>query len=294
MTMGATREHLFMKLFLSAYENGSWADADLLKPDATDRTNPAVDTVAKRKSDGMTLAIEHTIIEPFVQEKEDYASFSEADFFSIEKDTSLVVPGIWIEVFVPVGTSRSQPPGARKAIVQSLHDWVKSNRLVLPKGRSQQRCPISGAAAETLGEIALTVRVTPLGRGEPGALHIRRQQIDNNLGDVVERALEKKLPKLVNTPADRRILMLERQHMTLLPEGVLAEIERRRAWFPELAKVDEIWIIETILYGTAFGGTYLGFELYENGHVTRRYDFKDEKPLTRFEGGLAEVVSRLA
>jgi len=292
--MRVTREDPFIELFLSAYEKGSWADADLWKPDAIDRTNPAVDKVAERKTDGMTLAIEHTIIEPFVKEIEDFKFFSNADFFSIERDLSLLVPGIWIQVFVPVGTLRNQGPTAREAIVQSVHDWLKAKRLDLPGGSSQQCCPINGAPANTPEEITLMVRVTPLGRGEPGAVHVRRQQIDNSLGDVVERALEKKVPKLVNTPADRRILMLERQHMNLLPEGMLAEIERRRASFPELAKVDEIWVIETILYRTEFGGTYLRFELYENGHVTRSYDFKDEKLLTRFEDGLAEVVNRLA
>jgi hypothetical protein len=294
MTIGATREDPFIELFLSAYEKGSWADADLRKPDAVDRTNPAVDKVAERKSDRMTLAIEHTIIEPFVQEKEDYASFLKGDFFSIEKDQSVLVPGIWIQVFVPVGTLGNQPPPARKAIVQSVHDWLKAKRLDLPEGSSQQYCPINGAPANTPDEITLTVRVTPLGRGEPGAVHVRRQQIDNSLADVVEKALKKKLPKLVNTPADRRILMLERQHMNLLRESMLAEIECRRARFPELAKVDEIWVIETILYGTEFGGTYLRFELYENGRVTRSYDFKGKKLLTRLEDGLAEVVNRLA
>jgi hypothetical protein len=296
MTMGATREDPFVKQFLSAYENGSWADADLLKPDAIDRTNPAVDQIAKRKRDGRTLAIEHTIIEPFAQEKEDFASFSKADFLSIEKDQSLLVSGIWIEVFVPVGTLRNQPPTARAAIVQSVHDWLKANRLGLPEGSSQHPCAIDGIPGKVPGEITLTVRVTPLRRGEtaePGALHIRRQQIDNNLGDVIEKALKKKLPKLVNTLSDRRILLLERQHMNLLPESMLAEIESRRTLFPELAMIDEIWIIETIFYGTDFGGTYLRFEMYENGHVTRSYDFKDEKLLTRFEDGFAEVVNHV-
>lgn len=289
-----TREDPFIELFLSAYEKGSWADADLRKPDAIDRTNPAVDKIAERKSDGMILAIEHTIIEPFVLEKDDYASFSKADFFSIEKDRSVLVPGLWIQVFVPVGTLGNQPPPARKAIVQSVHDWLKAKRLDLLEGNSQQRCPINGAPANAPREITLTVRVTPLGRGERGAVHVRRQQIDNSLGEVIERALEKKLPKLVNTPADRRLLMVERQHMNLLPEGMLAEIERRRASFPLLGKVDEIWVIETIFYGTEFGGTYLRFELYENAHVTRSYDFKDGILLTRLEDGVAEVVNRLA
>lgn len=292
--MRVTREDQFIELFLSAYEKGSWADAVLRKPDAIDRTNPAVDKVAQRKSDGMTLAIEHTIIEPFVQEKEDYASFSKADFFSIEKDQSVLVPGIWIQIFVPVGTLENEPAPARKAIARSVHEWFKAKRLDLPEGSSQQRCPIKGAAANTPNEITLTVRVTPLGRGQLGAVHVRRQQVDNSLGDVIERALKKKLPKLLNTPAHRRILMLERQHMNLLPDDMLAEMERCRASFPELAEVHEVWIIETIFYGTAFSGTYLRFELYEDGHVTRSYDFGDGKLLSWSEQGSAEVVNRLS
>jgi hypothetical protein len=297
MTMDATREDPFIKLFLSAYEKGSWADADVLKPDAIDRTNPAVDQVAKRKSDGKTLAIEHTIIEPFFQEKEDFASFSKADFFSIEKDQSLIIPGLWIEVFVPVGTLKNRPSAARAAIVHSVHEWLKANRLTLPEGDSQQPCPIGASPAKAPPDaITLTVRVTPLRRGEkaePGALHVRRQQIDNDLPDVIEKALKKKLPKLVNTPADRCILLLERQHMNLLPKSMLEEVERRRATFLELAKVDEVWIVETIFYGTPFGGTYLRFELYENGHVVQSYDFKDEKLLTRFEDGLTEIINHV-
>ena len=99
-----------------------------------------------------------------------------------------------------------------------------------------------------------------------------------------------KIIKQTPEKAQKKKLLL---HMNLLPESMLAEIESRRALFPELARVDEIWIIETIFYGTAFGGTYLRFELYENGHVTRSYDFKDEKLLTRFEDGFAEVVNHV-
>ena len=176
MAIGVTREDPFIELFLSAYEKGSWADAGLRKPDAIDRTNPAVDKIAERKSDGMTLAIEHTIIEPFVLEKEDYASFSKADFFSIEKDRSVLVPGIWIQVFVPVATLGNQPPAARKAIVQSVHDWLEAKRLNLPEGSSQQPCPINGAPTTTPDEITLTVRMSPLARSETGAVHVRRRR----------------------------------------------------------------------------------------------------------------------
>lgn len=94
----------------------------------------------------------------------------------------------------------------------------------------------------------------------------------------------------MNTPADKRILLLERQHMNLYPTRMLDEIENRRASFPDLADVDEIWIIETIFYGTDFGGTYLRFELYENNEVVRSLDFNGGKLVTRSENGVAEVI----
>ncbi len=285
--MLSTREDPFIKLFLSAYEDGSWADADMTKPDAIDRQKPAVDMLATRKTDGKTLAVEHTIIEPFIGEKEDYASFGPA-FLAIEQDQYLVVKGRWLEVFVPVGTLRKQPPAVRDAIVQAVKDWIRANRLSLPEGRGKYPCQVAGVSGNAPFEILLNVRVTPLKRGtadEPGALHARRQQMDVNLGDVIEKALGKKLPKLVNTKADKRILLLERQHMNLLPEMMLDEIESRRAAFSELACIDEVWIIETMFYGTAFGGTHLRFELYRDGNVIRSYDFNEGKLISASEDG---------
>ncbi len=288
-----TREDHFIKLFLSAYENGSWADADVTKPDAIDRTNPAVDQLATKRSDGKLLAIEHTIIEPFTSEKSDFASFSKADFLGIEGDSSLPVPGQWISIFVPVGILDKQPIAARKAIVQSVHDWIKENRLGLTTGLAEHLCPVNDDIGAAPTNITLTVRVVPLSRNpcaERGILNVRRQQVDDNLGEIVEKALHKKLPKLVNTHAHRRILLLERQHMLLLPENILGEIERRRDSFPNLAEVDEIWLLETIFYGTAFGGTYLRFELLQNGNIIGSYDFSDGKLLMKFEDGKREVI----
>jgi hypothetical protein len=248
MSIRPTREDAFVKVLLSAYENGSWADAALAKPDAIDRTNPAVDQIATRKSDGKTLAIEHTIIEPFVGDKEDFAFF-QAAFLGIEEDQSLLVLGRWIQVFVPVGTLRDPPQKSRDAMVQSVHRGIKSSRLILPDGISQHLLSITGFPGEPPLDITLSVKVVQLHGGsvaERGSLHVRRQEVGSSLGDVIEKALKKKLPKLVNTAADKRILLLERQHINLFPQRMLQEIEKRRASFPDLAGVDKIWIIETI------------------------------------------------
>jgi hypothetical protein len=293
MVPRSTRDDDFIRLFLSAYEDGSWADAMFTKPDNLDRTMPAVDQLATRKSDGKTLAIEHTIIEPFIGDKEDFAAFERA-FLRIENDESLVVPGRRIQVFVPVGTLQNQRrEESRDAIVDSVHEWIKSNRLALRDGESQHRCAIEGVPGRPPFEISLTLKVYPLKRGsadEPGSLYVRRQQVDDNLGAVVDKALRKKLRKLVNTAADKRILLLERQHPNLYPLDMLREIEKRRSSFPDLAQVDEIWILETPFYGTAYGGSYLLFELCENSKSVRSFEFEGGKLIMKSENGVGEVI----
>jgi hypothetical protein len=291
-----TREDLFIKLFLSAYEDGSWSDADMSKCDAIDRQKPAIDMLAARKTDGKVLAVEHTIIEPFIGDKEeDFASFGPA-FLALDHDRSLIVKGRWLEVFVPVGALGRQPQAVRDAVVLAVKDWIRANRLTLPEGRGKYPCQVSGICGNPPFDIGLNVRVTPLKRGTadgPGALHVRRQQMDVNLGDVIERALRKKLRKLANTKADKRILLLERQHMNLLPEMMLDEIESRCATFTELSCIDEIWIMETMLYGTAFAGTYLRFELYRDGNVIRSYDFNEGKLIFALEDGWRKVIQHI-
>ncbi|HEY1754039.1 MAG TPA: hypothetical protein VGG72_01490 [Bryobacteraceae bacterium] len=54
--------------------------------------------------------------------------------------------------------------------------------------------------------------------------------------------------------------------------------------------MDEIWIVETIFYGTDFGGEYIRFELFEGDTLTASYDFEGEQLLTRYEDGFADVV----
>lgn len=293
MPTAPTRDDDFIRLFLSAYEDGSWADATFSKPDNIERIKPAVDQLATRRSDGKTLAIEHTVIEPFVSDKEDFAFF-EATLLSIEKDASLLVPGRWIRVFVPVGTLRNQHKKvAQNAIVQSVHGWIRSNRLTLRDGASQHSCAITGIPGKPSFDITLNLKVVPLEVGpaaELGSLWVRRQQVKSNLGEVIEKALRKKLPKLTHTVADKRILLLERQHMNLYPQDMLDEIEKRRALFPKLAGIHEIWIMETIFYGTPLGGTYLRFELYENGNEVSSFDFNDGRLVTKFEHGVSEII----
>ena len=93
-------------------------------------------------------------------------------------------------------------------------------------------------------------RQSPYGladNGIPGhdGLTLIRRYGPFDLSSTIRTALEKKLPKLVATEADKRILMLERDQWHVDPAAIAAELECLRDCFPKLALVDEIWIAET-------------------------------------------------
>lgn len=118
--------------------------------------------------------------------------------------------------------------------MDGVHEWLRANIRSLPTGESMQTCRISGA----MSDVILQVRVIP----EPtfaGQPLIRRYgPVD--VGETVERALKSKLPKLVGTVADRRILLLERNQWSLNERDIHDEIEKRRPGFPALAQASSI------------------------------------------------------
>ena len=286
MPTKARSEDQIIQLFVSAYENESWKQARLTFPDKTN--DGEIDGFAER-ADGSTLAIEHSVVEPFVGDIADQTEMVPL-FPSIEKDTSLLVPDIWIRVFIPVGTFHLQRPHVRETIVKAVHDWLRRNRLSLPKGSSEHLCNIAGIRGNSDLDITLTVSVVDL-PGE-GKLNVHRQQVGNTLGDVIERLLTRKLPKLVKTAASKRVLLLERQHMNLLPENIHAEVEKRRAIFPKLAHVHEIWIVERIPFFQAHDGD-VRFELWEDGELVHDYDFQNAKLLTQSQRRMAATIRSL-
>lgn len=84
------KERPLLQRFLSVYDRDTWADAHCDWVD--EREDGAVELVATRKSDGTTLAIEHTVIQPYPREKEDFARFNRAVMHDAS-DPSLVVRG---------------------------------------------------------------------------------------------------------------------------------------------------------------------------------------------------------
>jgi hypothetical protein len=62
---------------------------------------------------------------------------------------------------------------------------------------------------------------------------------------TIRTALEKKLPKLLATDVQRRLLMFERDQWHLDHTCLAAAVQALRPHFQDLKSVDEIWIAET-------------------------------------------------
>jgi hypothetical protein len=257
------KEHYLIGRFVRAYERGSWADAEIDWPD--EHHDGAVDLVATRSGDGATLAIEHTVVQPHPQEKEDFARFAQV-FPTYVADPSLEIPHCFLYVDVPLG---ALPKGSDwTAIAKSVLSAIRQKKNGLPDGRSELRCTTDG------GEIVLQMHLVRDRSIRSGKTVIRRYgQFD--MASTVKTALKRKVPKLAGTRAAKRLLMLERDQWHVDHAALAREIEVCRPDFPAMASVDEIWIAEThesrriVLFDPVLPGrsyapvyTFVGDELY--------------------------------
>jgi hypothetical protein len=226
------KERSLLERFISVYENDSWANADCDWID--ERQDGAVELIATRKSDRTTLAIEHTVIQPYGREKEDFARFDRA-FTPGAADGSLDVPGAILYIDLPAGTLR--PGDDWNTIADSVRECIRAKKQTLPEGYSRLQCPLTDGRT---AELQVLRQSTP---GDKGQTIIRRYG-PFDLASTVRTALEKKLPKLLATKTNKHLLMLERDQWHVNHTAIRAELERFRGPFPLLASA-EIWIAET-------------------------------------------------
>lgn len=285
MPTSARAENEIIKLFVSAYETGSWASGILTFPDETE--DGGVDGFVRR-ADGASLAIEHTILEPFAGDIADQSEMLRM-LAEIESDKTLIVPGLWIQVFVPVGTLHLVKSADRERIKRSIHDWIRDNRHALPAAQSDHICLIENKTRQPQEQIVLTVKTTKLPK--EGALHVRRQQTEDTFDSVVDRMLTKKLPKLVRSAATKRLLFLERRHMNFPPQMMCSAMEQRQVGFADLALVDEVWIVENI-ENMEFAPGHIRFDrCVRDGDLHSAYEFRDGKLMSRVENGVTNWIA---
>ena len=282
MPTSSRREDAIIKLFVSAYEDCAWKNSPIEWLDRV--TDGTVDALVTR-TDGKTLAIEHTLIESFVGERDDLERSKR--FQVIEDDPDLRQANRIVYINVPRG---ALPNRTRwDAIVICVHRWLQANLSQLGEGERHHDCPIAGPDIAKPFTMKLHIRIIHSKGSDRGPL-IRRYG-PTDIGCSVEKALEAKLPKLAKTPADVRILLLERSQWSLSETQIWQEIQSRRVAFPLLTEIDEIWFAETVFYDGSTDPNwsgYLGFNQYAGDEAQLK--FYRGVLISRSRDGIAEVT----
>jgi hypothetical protein len=265
-TTGHRFEDALIDLFLNVYDSGSWAPALTTRVSPERTMDGAVEMIATRTADGVTLAIEHTLIEPFVGEKTDFHSHFKALAEQLRADPSLIFPRHVLYVNAPVNVlpSRSNWQG----IINDVRDWLRSNARSFDAEWQQIDCPSS---LHPEGKVTLQVRLQPLDDDKRQFPPIVQRYGEMKIADSVTKALENKLPKLARATAMKRLLMLEREQGWIAYETIYAEIDTLRPRFPELSRIDEIWIADTASFGTT--KEYVDFRRHQGEKLLESFTF---------------------
>jgi hypothetical protein len=218
---------LYNRLIDASFAVIDWPDSDSSKKN--------IDAMC-RDRDGHTLAIEHTLIEPFEGEKADADRFLKT-LASLENHPSLLQRGYMFLVSQPVG---SIPNGIEwRDIPQELLRHLRSILPTLPEGVAD--LVVRGEKWELPLRIS-KMRLLPqdpgkflTGRGGPG---------DPGPGLII-RALGKKIPKLSAADADKRVLLLEKDAVAGTIENQFEQIPEDHEIRKLMAGIDEIWSANT-------------------------------------------------
>jgi len=206
-------------------------------PEEADRTNKAVEAIATN-SKGDSIAVEHTLIQPFVGEKDDTQPFLRV-FAPLETDPDCKLSQHDITVFVPAGIVRKGIDW--NALAAELMTWLRTTKKALPDGESEHRF------STTEPELGISVQKTHRS-GLPGRVFVGRSKMPESFADVIRTALRTKLPKLAAASASTRMLLLEKDSPPHGYAEIASEIERACAELQELERIDAIWVVNTVAW----------------------------------------------
>ncbi len=230
------RDQLLVEHFLSAYNRYHEPSYKVVRwPEVTNRKTQAVEAVASNDL-GLTIAIEHTLVEPFEGERQDTDRFMRV-FSRLEGNPDLAMPGYDIDLIARVGAI---PTGA---------DWEEVGDVVCRQLALRIPSLEEGRACEQMSGVGFSLEiVVTISAHDPGQkdhVWISRSLPADSLEAVVRKALARKLPKLVREAADRRILLLEKADIACGFTDIRVALDRLSCEFSQLKLVDEVWLAVT-------------------------------------------------
>jgi hypothetical protein len=227
-------------------------------PDEIDRNRKAIDAVAK---DGTaTLGIEHTLLQPFLGEKQDSSIFKET-FGPLDQRADLILPNYHVDLILLPHAIAKGFDWSR--VGPAVEAWYLSEQHALPLGKSNHQVPIS--------PVVLFIAVDKAYLPGPGSFLVQRFMPADSLEAVISTALARKIPKLISTLVDSRVLLLEQDSPVRCWTDVGESLRRLERECPDLDKVDEIWVIRTYALGVeGWTTSHLVWPSVQAAEFTRR------------------------
>jgi hypothetical protein len=171
-----------------------------------------------------------------------------AVFGSFEHSAALVVRNFHITVFVPVGAIPAKGVDHGK-ISSGFEKWFQQLRrrlLERPAARKAasdepklSKHNISGLSIP----LPVSIRQHHI-KGHKGGLHFVQSHMPENFPDVVRKALQDKLPKLADAPANRRVLLVEKDTLPHTYWEVADCIASFQSSFHEFSRIDSVWLAD--------------------------------------------------
>lgn len=209
------------------YSVESWPDDDSSKKN--------IDALC-RDAGGRSLAIEHTLIEPYAGNKADIAPFLKT-LAALEGHPLLRQRGYIITASQPVGAI---PRGIKW--VDLPQQMVPQLAAVLPGLPEGQHTLTVAGPQWSLDLHVNKMRTAPT---DPGRFFTARIYPGDPGPELIIAALRKKVPKLAAAAADKRILLLEKDAVAGTVEAQFDQLPDEPRIQALLGSIDEVWTVNT-------------------------------------------------
>jgi hypothetical protein len=208
------------------------------------------------------------MVETFAGKRADDVPFL-IGFEQLRLDKSLLLANRFIDVQCP---ALAIPKG--KGI-----DWKEiGQRVVKWFTEARDKFPLDGQTWHTIPDVGFELKVLVETMSIPGTDGVvvvsRILPEERPFIEVLRRALANKVPKLVGTPADKHILLLEDEGAAIGFYKVTHGIDSSVASVPELKKVAEVWVVKTMSWKAS--GEVFFYRVWPGG-VGERFRIYDER-----------------
>jgi hypothetical protein len=215
------RDRQLVDLFLQTYKQGQYAAHPPKWITHSQRKD--VEVIAESAT-GERLAVEHTLLESFPRVWEKERSIKAASR-KLREDASLRVPERIIWVFLPAEAFDRSQPWLWTGLDAALACWARTSFAALPAGDSTHRIeiPLPSGASRPL-EIKTNVHEAP--GNLLGAVFVHGDP-PKNLKPVLpalKKAMREKVPKLLKSEAEKRVLLLELHGMLIRGDCVIDQL----------------------------------------------------------------------